>query len=261
MDYIAWVHYLYQLRNEFFDQAIKMELLKIPDKILLVEDDKNLGFVIKDNLESEGYIVDLAMTGNEGFNMFLQNEYTLALLDVMLPEQDGFTLARNIREKNEDIPLIFVTARSLEEDKLIGFRTGADDYITKPFNMEELLFRIRVFLKRSRNLAGNNLSTNQKKEYQIGKFIFRPNILTLEFESGENKLTQREANLLELFCLNKNKILKRSEILENIWGSDDYFLGRSLDVFISRLRKYIKDDPDLQITNHNGVGFQLIDKK
>ncbi|MFC2125318.1 response regulator transcription factor [Bacteroidota bacterium] len=234
--------------------------MKIQDKILLVEDDKNLGFVIKDNLESEGFIVDLASTGKEGYEMFLQNEYTLALLDVMLPEQDGFTLARNIREKDDNIPLIFVTARSLEEDKLTGFRTGADDYITKPFNMEELIFRIRVFLKRSGNI-GDNISENRKEEYSVGEFFFRPESLVLKSKSGELKLTQRETNLLELFCLNKNKILKRSEILVSIWGSDDYFLGRSLDVFISRLRKYLKADPNLQITNHHGVGFQLIDKK
>ena len=235
--------------------------MNIQDKILLVEDDKNLGFVIKDNLEAEGFKVDLALSGKEGYNLFLQNEYALALLDVMLPEQDGFTLARNIREKDDHIPLIFVTARSLEEDKLTGFRIGADDYITKPFNMEELLFRIRVFLKRSVNINILNFPENRKNEYTIGKIIFRPEFLTIEYDSGEIKLTQREANLLELFFLNKNKILKRSEILINIWGSDDYFLGRSLDVFISRLRKYLKIDPHLQIVNHHGVGFQLVEKK
>lgn len=235
--------------------------MKVPDKILLVEDDKNLGFVIKDNLESEGYSVDLAITGKEGLNMFNKNNYSLALLDVMLPEQDGFTLARNIRDKNEEIPLIFVTARSLDEDILTGFRTGADDYITKPFNMEELLFRIKVFLKRSGSSTADEFANENIKEYGIGIFTFNPEALILECESGNKRLTQREANLLELFCLNKNEVLKRSDILERIWGTDDYFLGRSLDVFISRLRKYLKEDPNLEITNYHGVGFQLNEKK
>jgi len=237
-----------------------MQQMKIGDKILLVEDDKNLGFVIQDNLESEGYHVDLAVTGKDGLSKFNNNTYSLALLDVMLPEQDGFTLARNIREKDEKIPLIFVTARSLNEDILTGFRTGADDYITKPFNMEELLFRIKVFLKRSGSIPEKELSAGMKKAYTIGKFTFNPEALILECESGSKKLTLREANLLELFCLNKNEVLKRSDILERIWGTDDYFLGRSLDVFISRLRKYLKEDTNLEITNYHGVGFQLNEK-
>lgn len=229
------------------------------EKILLVEDDKNLGFVVKDNLESHGYAVDLALNGMEGWRMFSQNTYSLALLDVMLPEEDGFTLAKSIRKIDERIPLIFLTARSLEEDKLTGFRIGADDYITKPFNMEELLFRIRVFLKRSKSTFQEISKSTQEFCHQIGEYTFEPDQLTLTRKSKKKKLTEREAILLNLFCCNKNKVLKRSDILKNIWGSDDYFLGRSLDVFISRLRKYLKEDTALQIINHHGIGFELID--
>lgn len=233
--------------------------MKNDGKILLVEDDKNLGFVIKDNLESNGFAVDLALTGKDGWNMFSHNHYSLALLDVMLPEQDGFTLAKNIRKINEEIPLIFLTARSLEEDKLTGFKIGADDYITKPFNMEELLFRIRVFLKRSKGFSHDLSNSTDNSCHRIGQYTFFPDQLILIRKSEKKKLTEREAILLNLFCNHKNKVLKRSDILQNIWGSDDYFLGRSLDVFISRLRKYLKDDLKLQIVNHHGVGFELID--
>jgi len=223
-------------------------------QILLVEDDQNLGFVVKDNLESEGIGVDWCTDGEKALGRFTLNKYDLCIVDVMLPKLDGFTLVTKIREINEQIPVLFLTAKSLEEDRIKGFEIGADDYISKPFSMQELLLRVKVFLKR------NNVqyqAPDVAERIQIGKFTFDIQNLSLSNGEDETKLTQKEADLLQLFIQNKEIVLKREHILKAVWGQSDYFLGRSLDVFITRLRKYLKDDPDITITNYHRVGFKF----
>ena len=220
-------------------------------KILLVEDDPNLGFVIKDNLCERGYEVTLCADGEEGQRIFMTMSFDLCILDVMLPRKDGFALAHSIRSVNQHIPILFVTAKSMLEDKISAFHLGGDDYLTKPFSMEELLLRIEVFLRRSGGPPIENGS------YSLGSFQFDCPNLTLHHPSGVKSLTQKEAELLQLLCLNKDRVLKREEILRKVWGDDDYFMGRSMDVFISKLRKYLKDDSTIQIVNYHGVGFKL----
>ncbi|MDJ1501788.1 response regulator transcription factor [Xanthocytophaga agilis] len=219
--------------------------------ILLIEDDLNLGFVIKDNLEMEGFSVTLCDDGEKGWHVFTQLNFDICVLDVMLPRKDGFTLAQEIRQKNTQIPIIFLTAKSMKEDKITGFRIGADDYLTKPFSIEELTLRIEALLRRSKP------SINQQNQYTLGKYVFDHPNLTLRYESQVQTLTQKEADVLLLLCKNAGKAIKREEILLQVWGSDDYFLGRSLDVFISRLRKHLNNDPAVEITNLHGVGFKL----
>lgn len=219
--------------------------------VLLVEDDPNLGFVIQENLTKKGYTVSLARDGEQGWQQFEKEVFNICILDVMLPRMDGFALARAIRQRNADIPILFLTARSLPEDKLEGFSTGADDYIVKPFNMDELVYRMEVFLRR---VSGAGLNGSS---FALGQFIFDYANLTLSNSDSQIKLTSREAEVLRLLCANRNRVLKREEILKSVWGDDDYFLGRSLDVFISKLRKYLKEDPGIQIQNYHGVGFKL----
>ncbi|HYC86102.1 MAG TPA: response regulator transcription factor [Chryseosolibacter sp.] len=221
-------------------------------KILLVEDDPNLGFVIKDNLSLNGYDVTLCSDGAEGENTFRDNAFDLCIFDVMLPKKDGFALAKMVREKNAEIPILFLTAKSMIEDKLTGFQTGADDYITKPFSLEELLCRIEVFFRRSKNTH-----VAEDKVFRVGKYEFDPFNLVLKNHTGQKTLTQKEADVLKLLYKNRDRVLKREEILNAIWGNDDYFMGRSMDVFISKLRKYLRDDPTIQIVNYHGVGFRL----
>jgi DNA-binding response OmpR family regulator len=222
-------------------------------KILLVEDDPSLGYVIKDNLGMKGYEVTLCKDGEEGETTFDQNNFNLCILDVMLPKKDGFTLAQGIRKKNKEVPILFLTAKSMMEDKLQGFKTGADDYITKPFSLEELVYRIEVFLRRSNGLP----MREEEKIYRVGEFAFDPSSFTLTNKLVEKTLTQKEAEVLKLLYQNRDRVLKREEILKEVWGDDDYFMGRSMDVFISKLRKYLKDDPGIQIVNYHGVGFRL----
>jgi DNA-binding response OmpR family regulator len=221
-------------------------------KILLVEDDPSLGFVIKDNLSVKGYDVTLCRDGEEGHTVFGQNPFHLCILDVMLPKKDGFTLARNIREKNKEVPILFLTAKAMMEDKLEGFRTGADDYITKPFSLEELYYRVEVFLRRT-----TKQESIAEKIVQLGQYEFNYKNLTLSSSKDSKTLTQKEAEVLRLLYENRDRVLKREEILTSVWGDDDYFMGRSMDVFISKLRKYLKDDPTIQIVNYHGVGFRL----
>jgi DNA-binding response OmpR family regulator len=221
-------------------------------KILLVEDDPSLGFVIKDNLSIKGYDVTLCKDGDEGENAFHSKTFNLCILDVMLPKKDGFTVAKNIRQVNKEVPILFLTAKSMTEDKLEGFKTGGDDYITKPFSLDELMYRIEVFLRRS-----NGNHDHQEKLYHVGKFTFDPINLTLKNSTSEKTLTQKEAEVLKLLFQNRDRVLKREEILKQVWGDDDYFMGRSMDVFISKLRKYLKEDPAIQIVNYHGVGFRL----
>lgn len=221
-------------------------------KILLVEDDPSLGFVVKDNLSFKGYDVTLCKDGNEGEQEFTKNAFNICVLDVMLPKKDGFALARSIREKDKNVPIIFLTAKAMTDDKLEGFGTGADDYITKPFSLEELYCRIEVFLKRS-TTSGNE----SEGALTIGQYQFDTANFTLKHKNEERVLTSREAEILKQLYLHRDRVLKREEILLAVWGNDDYFLGRSLDVFISKIRKYLKDDPNVQITNFHGVGFKL----
>ena len=220
-------------------------------RILLVEDDPSLGFVIKDNLQVNGYEVTLGKDGEEGLKEFENKIFDLCILDVMMPKKDGFTLAKSIREKNQQIPILFITAKSMLEDKISGFHAGGDDYIVKPFSMEELCLRIEVFLRRTRGASAS------EQNFSLGEFTFDCHNYTLHHKSGFRTLTQKEAEVLKLLCQNKERVLKREEILKNVWGNDDYFLGRSMDVFISKLRKHLKDDPTVQIVNYHGVGFKL----
>lgn len=221
-------------------------------RILLVEDDPNLGFVIKDNLSIKGYDVTLCTDGEEAEQSFKSAPFHICIFDVMLPRKDGFTLAREVRAKNKNVPIIFLTAKSMMDDKLDGFQTGADDYITKPFSLDELYYRIEVFLRRSSESAPLAETT-----FSIGEFSFDYSRLLIRRNGIEKSLTQKEAEVLRFLCVNRERVLKREEILNQIWGDDDYFMGRSLDVFISKLRKYLREDPAISIANYHGVGFRL----
>jgi DNA-binding response OmpR family regulator len=226
-----------------------MERMK---KILLVEDDVNLGFVVKDNLLQRGYDIVHVMDGEEGWAAYGKQKFDLCLLDVMMPKLDGFNLARRVREANQEIPILFLTAKSMLEDRLEAFELGGDDFLTKPFSMDELVMRIEVFLRRSKVKAEGS-----SQIYNLGSGTFLPSELQLKIDGTFQGLTQREADLLLFFCANKNQVLKREAILKAIWGDDDYFFGRSLDVFISKLRKYLKAEPNVKIINYHGVGFKF----
>ena len=223
-------------------------------KILLVEDAEALRFIVRDNLEENKFDVSAAEDGEVALRLFKESTYDLIILDVMLPKIDGFQVAERIRTSNKQIPIIFLTARSMTEDKIKGLTIGGDDYIPKPFSMEELLLKIKIFLRRSQ-AQPNNLPNEDT--LQVGRFVFRPDELALSIDGNIRNLTLKEAELLRFFASNPNRVLSRNEILEKVWGSDDYFLGRSLDVFISRLRKYLTDDPGIKIINLHGVGFRF----
>ncbi|MEI6899360.1 MAG: response regulator transcription factor [Bacteroidota bacterium] len=225
-------------------------------KILLVEDDPNFGSILKSYLELDDYEVVLKKDGKQGLNCFHNNSFDLCILDIMMPEMDGFTLARAIRETDKEIPLIFLTAKSLKEDVLEGFRIGADDYLTKPFDSEVLLYKISAILKRKNILE--QITGSRLTEYPIGKFTFIPNLRTLAGEGHSQTLTPKEAELLEMLCNAKDGILTRSDALKRIWEADNYFTARSMDVFIARLRKYLKNDPSVEILNIHGNGFRLV---
>ncbi len=223
--------------------------------ILLVEDDNALSFIVKDNLELNGYTVTLAEDGEQALDYFENRNFDIILLDVMLPKIDGFQLAKAIRKKNEQVPIIFLTARSMTEDKITGLTLGGDDYIPKPFSMEELLLKIKIFLKRSQSQPISDMDLSES--INIGKYTFLFEELTLSYEDQNRTLTMKEAELIRYFSENVNKVLSRNDILASVWGSDDYFSGRSLDVFISRLRKYFSSDPNIKITNLHGIGFRF----
>ncbi|MFN8279988.1 MAG: response regulator transcription factor [Saprospiraceae bacterium] len=230
-------------------------------KILLVEDDRNFGDVLRSYLEMHNYEVDLAVDGIDGFEKFRRSPYDLCILDVMMPRKDGFTLAKDIRSKNSDVPIIFLTAKTLKEDVVEGFKIGADDYVTKPFNSEELLYRVQAILKRSHKSSDEQ--QNEQEEYSVGKFIFNYPLRVLYLRqqdqiSNKVKLSPKEAMLLKMFCEHRNKVLLRSEALTKIWGEDNYFTARSMDVFITKIRKYLADDPDIEISNIHGNGFRMI---
>ena len=220
--------------------------------LLYVEDDASLSFVTRDNLELNGYQVTYCADGRQAVQVIQNRKFDLCILDVMLPEIDGFTVAKEIRKRDIQVPILFLTAKSLKEDKIFGLRLGADDYITKPFSIEELLLKIEIFLRRSKfsTLAS-------PAQFKIGRYEFDYQNLSLTIKGQTKRLTQKEAELLKFFIENKNQVVKRSVILEQLWGEDDYFLGRSLDVFISRLRKYLRQDEQLRIENIHGVGFRF----
>lgn len=234
--------------------VLGVQVLKNSAKILLIEDDPNLGLILQENLELHDFNVELCVDGEEGKTSFLQNQFDLCLLDVMLPKKDGFTLAGEIRKINQDIPIIFLTAKSLKEDRIEGFKIGGDDYITKPFSMEELLLRIQAVLKRSRH---STIEENQKV-FSIGNYEFDTEKQVLQIHDNKQKLTYKETELLRLLCLHKNAIMERELALKLIWGDDNFFNGRSMDVFITKLRKYLKEDSQLQIVNVHGKGFKLV---
>lgn len=232
-------------------------------KILLVEDDQNFGDVLRSYLEMHDYAVTLATDGMLGYEAFRKDQFDLCILDVMMPRKDGFTLAKEIRERDQEVPLIFLTAKTMKEDVLQGFKIGADDYIAKPFNSEELLLRIQAVLKRVNKTADPR---DDQREYVIGKYHFNYplRILTLndspEEEETQWKLSPKEAELLKMFCKYMNDVTPRSEALTKIWHDDNYFTARSMDVFVTKLRKYLAKDSDIEIVNIHGNGFQLLVK-
>jgi DNA-binding response OmpR family regulator len=227
-----------------------MQIVK--SKVLLAEDDLSLGYVIKDNLVDAGYDVVLCPDGQVAIDKFDKNEFDICLLDIMMPNKDGFAVAKKIRQQSDLVPILFLTAKSLEEDRIKGFETGADDYITKPFSMQELLMRMEVFLRRTKKMH-----SEKTVSFTIGNIIFSYTDLQLTINKEIFNLTQKEADLLKFLCEHSNRILKREEVLLHVWGKDDYFLGRSMDVFITKLRKYFKADPNVNLETIHGVGFRF----
>ncbi len=225
-------------------------------QILFVEDDPNLSMVLQDYLEMIGYKVDHAKDGEEGLQFFLKGSYQLLILDIMMPKKDGFTLAAEIRQQNQSVPIIYLTAKNMKEDRIKGFQTGCDDYITKPFSTEELSLRIKAILKRCYANSAKD-SESDETVFIVGKFTFDSSNMTLKSENFERRLTRKESGLLKLLCQNVNSLLPREVALETVWGDNDYFIGRSMDVFITKLRKYLKEDPNVKITNVHGIGFKL----
>lgn len=223
--------------------------------LLLVEDDANLSMVLRDFLEITGYNCEVATDGKEGLKLFLKNSFDMCILDIMMPKMDGFTLAAEIRKKNPGIPIIFLTAKSLKEDRLKGFQQGCDDYITKPFSTEELSMRIKAILRRCMRKEIPELKDSPR--FIIGKYTFDVENMQLIDNDKKQSLTRKEAALLKLLCEFKNRLLPRDMALNMLWGDADYFAGRSMDVFIARLRKYLKDDPHVAIINVHGTGFRL----
>lgn len=226
------------------------------NKILLVEDDANLGQVLKEYLEMKQYQVTLCRDGEEGLTSFNRNNYHLVILDVMMPKKDGFTLAADIRKVNPEVPFIFLTAKSMQEDTLKGLKLGADDYITKPFSMEELLLRLNAILKRTYQDKDNKTG-----KYELGSCSFDANAHVLDTPEKKIKLTTKEAELLRLLCLNMNQTLNRSDALKAIWHDDSYFNARSMDVYITKLRKYLKAEPSIKILTLHGQGFKLLQER
>jgi DNA-binding response OmpR family regulator len=222
-------------------------------KILFCEDDENLGTLLREYLQVKGYNTDLFPDGDAGYKGFIRDSYDLCILDVMMPKKDGITLAREIRAVNQSIPIIFLTAKTLKEDILEGFKAGADDYLTKPFSMEELLFRIEAILRRVKGKKVKDISS-----YILGKYAFDLQKQTLTFGSEVTRLTTKECELLSLLCAHVNDVLERNYALKAIWVDDNYFNARSMDVYITKLRKLLKDDPNIEIINIHGKGYKLV---
>ncbi|MFZ1705543.1 MAG: response regulator transcription factor [Saprospiraceae bacterium] len=227
--------------------------------ILLVEDDQNFGDVLRSYLEMHDYEVTLATDGEAGLEAFKKGMFQMCIFDVMMPKKDGFTLAKEVKSIKPDTMIIFLTAKTLKEDVLEGFKLGADDYITKPFNSEELLYRVKAVLRRNNK---NDLSQEDQREFIIGDFHFdyALRILTYKVDGSVDKLSPKEAQLLRLFCFRMNDVLQRSEALTKIWNDDNYFTARSMDVFITKIRKYLSKDPKIEIENIHGNGFRMFIK-
>ncbi|KFF27727.1 response regulator transcription factor [Chryseobacterium vrystaatense] len=223
-------------------------------KILYAEDDETIAFLIQDSLESY-YEINCYPDGKSALDAFNSQSFDICLLDIMMPELNGFEVAQEIRNKNSEIPIIFISAKALKEDRIKGLKIGADDYLVKPFSIEELILKIEVFLKRTRKTEISPL------KYKVGKYDFDPKNYTLRDRENSITLTQRESDLLFYFIRHKNMVLKRQDILKAIWGDDDYFMGRSLDVFISRLRKVLADEQNILIENLHGIGFRFSEKE
>ena len=222
-------------------------------KILLCEDDENLGMLLREYLAAKGYQAELCPDGEAGYKAFLKTKFDICVLDVMMPKKDGFTLAQEIRSANAEIPIIFLTAKTLKEDILEGFKIGADDYITKPFSMEELVMRIDAIMRRVKGKKGKEITM-----YKIGKFTFDTQKQVLIVDDMSTKLTTKESELLSLLCAHVNEILERNFALKTIWIDDNYFNARSMDVYITKLRKHLKADPSIEIINIHGKGYKLI---
>ncbi|MDR9397619.1 MAG: response regulator transcription factor [Salibacter sp.] len=224
--------------------------------LLVVEDDPNLGTILTEYLRAKDFEVTLKANGKEGFEQFAKDNYDLLILDVMMPVQDGFTMAEEVRKIDKEVPIIFLTAKSMKEDAIEGFKIGADDYVTKPFSMEELMMRVNAILRRTQR--GQNES-EEKRVFQIGDSSFDSHKQVLTVANTEKKLTSKENQLLKLLCLNKNNVLERESALKAIWGDDSYFNSRSMDVYITKLRKYLKEDEKTELINVHGRGFKLIE--
>ncbi|MCX4331676.1 MAG: response regulator transcription factor [Muribaculaceae bacterium] len=222
-------------------------------RILLCEDDENLGMLLREYLQAKGFAADLYPDGDQGYKAFIKGKYDLCVLDVMMPEKDGFQVAQEIRNVNAEVPIIFLSARALKEDILSGFKIGADDYITKPFSMEELVFRIEAILRRVRGKRDKDITM-----YRLGKFTFDTQKQTLMMGDKSTKLTTKESELLTLLCNHSNEILERNYALKTIWIDDNYFNARSMDVYITKLRKHLRPDPSIEIINIHGKGYKLI---
>lgn len=222
-------------------------------KILLCEDDENLGMLLREYLQAKGYTTTLCPDGEAGYREFMKTKFDICVLDVMMPKKDGFTLAQEIRQTNADMPVIFLTAKTLKEDILEGFKIGADDYITKPFSMEELVFRIEAILRRV-----HGKKTRESTQYRIGQFLFDTQKQLLSIGDKQTKLTTKENELLALLCSHANEVLQRDFALKTIWIDDNYFNARSMDVYITKLRKHLKDDEQIEIINIHGKGYKLI---
>jgi len=230
----------------------------INKKILLVEDDPNFGIVLKDYLSMNNFDVTLAKNGMEGFEKFKKDNYDVCILDVMMPYKDGFTLAREIREKNENVPIVFLTAKTMKEDVLKGYKAGADDYLNKPFDSEVLLYKIKAILQRKETEQSPEEDTF---EFKIGQFDFNSKLRHLSYKGGEaQKLSPKESKLLKMLAVHKNDLMPRELALTKIWRDDNYFTSRSMDVYIAKLRKYLKLDENVEILNIHGEGFRLIEK-
>lgn len=225
-------------------------------KLLVVEDDQNLGDLLSEYLEAKGYDTDLRRNGKEGLEAFRVAHYDLCIFDVMMPEKDGFSLAKDVLKINPETPIIFLTAKSMKEDKLEGFKLGADDYLTKPFSMEELLMRIQAILRRTKKERDHQ----KQEDFEIGNFQFSSKLQELVINGETQKLTSKENDLLKLLSLNLNEVTDRSYALNRIWGDDSYFNSRSMDVYITKLRKYLKADENIEIVNVHGKGFKLLVK-
>ena len=230
-----------------------MDIIKT--KILLVEDDPSLGPLLLDYLEAKGFDAKLAVDGSKGADAFFKGSFDLLLLDVMMPVKDGITLAKEIRVANKNVPIIFLTAKSMKEDTIEGFSAGADDYITKPFSMEELLARITAVMRRSNKVRSTE---SEEVNYKIGTYQFNSEKQVLQNNGVEHKLTTKESQLMRLLCVHQNDVLDRNFALKSIWHDDNYFNGRSMDVYIAKLRKYLKDDSKVEIINIHGKGFKLL---